>query len=655
MIKRYSLWIFSLILFSAIVTEAASYLYGDAVRSPDRTKTWTMPSVTGTLSCVACTESPTNKTFAIGSNTWTGQFSVANGGTGQTSLAAQSVLVGNGTSGITQIANQATPGYVFAAAGTGVDPGWTKNPILGYPGIVTGQLLFGGATSGVITIQPQDAAGTYNFNLPTGAGSSGQPLLSGGGGSSPMTFGTLGVAGGGTGATSLTANALLLGNGTSAFQVVTPQSTQGYALQTDGSGLPYFDTTLTLGKSSAATGQLDLAGSTSGIVSIKPQNAAGTYNLNLPTTAGSSGQVLASGGGGSSPMTWVSSLTNPMDDVGQLIVGGAAGAATKLAAGTQGYVLTANGAGAAPSYQAIPSSSLDMQNCGIATSVAAGALTISLKQADGSSDPTAAAPCKISFGSSTATSGAYNQRSVTAAISVTVPSGATLGCNSGTLCQVWVYAIDNAGTVELAVATQYTQSRINSSTTIGTGADDYSLYSTTGRANKPIRMIARMYYGTAPNGTYSAVPDGIYLGDPNNLRVFEYFAATSSTKSPTASGNYNDMTGNSVTLQPGSWLITGNGSFSNSGASPSYTQTGCGFYAADGADSSSQPTALSIDAGSTTLLFAYNGGSSAWVMPCGAVRLTVTTTTTVYLVTYQTATTIANSRVIGMIYAERIR
>jgi hypothetical protein len=63
----------------------------------------------------------------------------------------------------------------------------------------TGTVSVQGGTSGTITIQPQAAAGTYNFNLPTSAGTSGQPLLSGGGGSTAMTFGTLGVAAGGSG------------------------------------------------------------------------------------------------------------------------------------------------------------------------------------------------------------------------------------------------------------------------------------------------------------------------------------------------------------------------------------------------------------------------------------------------------------------------
>ena len=54
---------------------------------------------------------------------------------------------------------------------------------------------------------------------------------------------------------------------------------------------------------------LSLTGSTSGSVTITTQPAAGTYNFNLPTTAGTSGYALTSGGGSSSPMTWTSVVT----------------------------------------------------------------------------------------------------------------------------------------------------------------------------------------------------------------------------------------------------------------------------------------------------------------------------------------------------------
>lgn len=54
--------------------------------------------------------------------------------------------------------------------------------------------------------------------------------------------------------------------------------------------------------------------------------------------------LWGSGGGGG--------MTNPMTTPGDIIVGGTAGAPTRLAAGTAGYVLTSNGPGTAPSYQA---------------------------------------------------------------------------------------------------------------------------------------------------------------------------------------------------------------------------------------------------------------------------------------------------------------
>lgn len=73
--------------------------------------------------------------------------------------------------------------------------------------------------------------------------------------------------------------------------------------------LTWVSPALTIGATSSATGQLKLAGTTSGIVAVQPQAAAGTFNFNLPTTAGTSGQCQASGGGGSSPMTWVNCIT----------------------------------------------------------------------------------------------------------------------------------------------------------------------------------------------------------------------------------------------------------------------------------------------------------------------------------------------------------
>lgn len=62
--------------------------------------------------------------------------------------------------------------------------------------------------------------------------------------------------------------------------------------------------TPTLGVAGTTLGTLSLAGNTSGTIVIQPQAAAGSYNFNLPTTAGSSGQVLTSAGGAGAAMTW---------------------------------------------------------------------------------------------------------------------------------------------------------------------------------------------------------------------------------------------------------------------------------------------------------------------------------------------------------------
>ncbi len=49
---------------------------------------------------------------------------------------------------------------------------------------------------------------------------------------------------------------------------------------------------------------IGLAGSSSGVITLQTQAAAGTYNWNFPITSGSAGQVLLSGGGGTTAMTW---------------------------------------------------------------------------------------------------------------------------------------------------------------------------------------------------------------------------------------------------------------------------------------------------------------------------------------------------------------
>lgn len=63
--------------------------------------------------------------------------------------------------------------------------------------------------------------------------------------------------------------------------------------------------------------------------------------------------AIADGGTGASTATAGFDALSPMTTAGDLIIGGASGTRTRLAAGaTSGHVLTSNGSGAAPSWQA---------------------------------------------------------------------------------------------------------------------------------------------------------------------------------------------------------------------------------------------------------------------------------------------------------------
>jgi hypothetical protein len=150
-----------------------------------------------------------------------------------------------------------------------------------------------------------------------------------------------------------------------------------------------------------------------------------------------------------------------------------------------------------------------LNNVGIQASVAASALTIDLVQSDGSSDPTSTAgeEAFMYFRNSTATNGGYIQRTVTAALNITVPSGATLGHQDGVEDYIYVYAIDNSGTVEMAVSSssKFDDGQLVTTTAIDATADSFEvLYSDTLRSNVPCRLIGRMLSSQTTAGTWDA-------------------------------------------------------------------------------------------------------------------------------------------------------
>lgn len=146
-------------------------------------------------------------------------------------------------------------------------------------------------------------------------------------------------------------------------------------------------------------------------------------------------------------------------------------------------------------------------NLGLTTSVSANAMTVALKQADGSTNASATNPVLISFRNAASATGGLTTVSVTGALSVVIPSGATLGQFSGANEFVWVYALNNAGTVELAVSGRIIadESAVITTTTIGAGSTSGTvLYSTTGRSSVPIRLIGRLKVNETTAGTWAS-------------------------------------------------------------------------------------------------------------------------------------------------------
>ena len=113
------------------------------------------------------------------------------------------------------------------------------------------------------------------------------------------------VVDGGTGATTLTAHGPLVGEGTSAIVALSPVA--GSVLYQSSAGSdPVMSITPTLGVASTSAGTLTLANATTAFAPTiqAPGVTPANYNFNLPLTAGSTGQVLTSAGGGSANMTW---------------------------------------------------------------------------------------------------------------------------------------------------------------------------------------------------------------------------------------------------------------------------------------------------------------------------------------------------------------
>lgn len=133
-------------------------------------------------------------------------------------------------------------------------------------------------------------------------------------------------------------------------------------------------------------------------------------------------------------------------------------------------------------------------NHSITASVATKALTIARKTKAGT-DPSSTDKAIINFRSTTLTSGLYVQRLLSAAASIVIPSGATLGFTNSETGYIYVYEVDDGTNQRIGVSKRHrwSQGTLHSSSAIGTGSDDGdTLYTSSAMSNAAVRLVARI-------------------------------------------------------------------------------------------------------------------------------------------------------------------
>jgi len=119
---------------------------------------------------------------------------------------------------------------------------------------------------------------------------------------------------------------------------------------------------------------------------------------------------------------------------------------------------------------------------------------------------------KITFRSATLTDGVSVLREALSAISVVVPSGATLGAVDTVESDILLLAIDNAGTIELAVVNgggtvDFNEKALISTTAIDVTSDSADVaYSTTARSNVAFRIVGLIRSTQTTAGTWASSP-----------------------------------------------------------------------------------------------------------------------------------------------------
>lgn len=150
-------------------------------------------------------------------------------------------------------------------------------------------------------------------------------------------------------------------------------------------------------------------------------------------------------------------------------------------------------------------------NLGLVASVGSSALTIAVKGIDGN-DPSATNPVTIPFRNVTAATGTPTYLTLTAALSLTVSSGSTLGMTSAVASTLIIVIFNDGGTARLGIVNPlqlpFAEGIASSTAEGGAGAADTAgvIYTGTAVTSKAMTVIGYATATEATAGTWATAP-----------------------------------------------------------------------------------------------------------------------------------------------------
>jgi len=437
-----------------------------------------------------------------------------------------------------------TSGQLLQTKGAGADPAWTTISGVGTVTSVNGS---GGTTGLTLTGGPITSSGTLTLGgtLAIANGGTGQTTASAAFNAlSPITStGDLIIGNGTNSATRLaigTSGYVLTSNGTTASWAASSGGVSSFSAGTTGftpntattgaitlsgtlnianggTGITSFGTGVqtALGQNVTGSGSIVLATSPTLVTPAlgTPSSATLTNATGLPLSTGVTGTLpIANGGTGQTTASTAFNALSPITSTGDLIIGNGTNSATRLAIGSNGYVLTSNGTTA--SWATLPTnvSSFSAGTTGFTPNTATtGAVTLSgtLNIANGGTGIT-------SFGTGVQTALGQNVTGSGGIVLATSPTlvTPTLGVASATsINKVTITTPATGSTLTLADGSTLATSGAFSLTLTTTAATNVTLPTSGTLVNTAVTTLSSLVsIGTITSGTWNASVIGVAYG-----------------------------------------------------------------------------------------------------------------------------------------------